>query len=665
MNQASHAEYRPDIDGLRAIAVLLVVFFHAGYTSFSGGFVGVDVFFVISGYLITNVITKNVDRGTFSYSNFYLSRIRRLAPAFVVVLATSWLLAHRVMLPDEYIAHLKLMAMSLVSIGNFYIANTTGGYFAADAESIPLLHTWSLAVEEQFYFLWPVTLVLLLKYFSHRQLRLALPLAALGFLAFSEWYSHADSIRAYYLLPARIFELLMGAMLVYHPRSDGDTKPYDSALALIGVVLICLTGLMLSKDSTFPGINALWPCLGTALIIYTGHLRNPVSRILATGPMVWIGKISYSLYLWHWVVFTFYRYVFGDLEGIHRIGCILLSIALAYVSWVIIENPFRYRLRMRFLPSLSLLVILPLLIFGGALSYIKKHDGLPARFGEDSFATIIQQATPVNIEMDCSESGKATCGEALIIGDSHAEHFKEFLYTISSNAELKTLNAAKAGCPALYGITLVSQNSAGKVVYDPYECDVYTTWLLDNLSDQRYVLISGYWDLVALSRGRYYLISSQDDPLDVATSRRNLKTGLINTLERISAAGATPVLIFDNYSISRNLFTCAMRKVTLKGDRDCSYSRLEVLAQQETTRALFSELQQQFPNLLFIDPVQAMCDEDVCHTTINGIPLFSDDNHLSWYASRLIGERYLERFDNPLTTHRSGPSTEHPSDADK
>lgn len=645
-----HSGYRPDVDGLRAIAVWLVILFHAGYAPFSGGFVGVDVFFVISGYLITGLIATSIDARRFSYQNFYLRRMRRLLPAYVAVLAVSFVLAYLLLLPDDFVEHAKLMAMSFASLGNFYIANTTQGYFAKAAEDIPLLHTWSLAVEEQFYLLWPALLVLLKRVCSGRHLVYVLLTLSLLLLVFSEWYIYQNASRAYYLLPARAFELMLGALLaVGSPYLPLLSCRLAGALGSIGLLGIIVSALVLSGESSFPGINALYPSFACLLLIYAGSANNTVSMMLATRPLVWMGRISYSLYLWHWVIFSFYRYAFGEMEGLARLCCIALALAAAHVTWRYIENPFRFSWQMTFKTSFALLFAAPFLALATLVYLVKWDGGMPGRFtGKDRVITAMS-SKPTNLAKSCGGGDdRAVCGDILIIGDSHAGHFGDFfdVMTTDSGAVLKSL--AKPGCVPLYGITIVTKKKNGQVLYDDFDCAGHTDSILDRLGGQKYVVLAGYWSIVELSAGRYYFVRERGEALSVALSRKYLVEGLEASISKVLASGAVPVIVLDTPTIPRSLFNCAMRRVISDAHGDCSMP-VEVFAQQQAyARSLFVRLGEQFPSLVFVNPSAALCDEQRCQTMLDGIPIYGDEDHLNAYGSRALGLRYLEMLGTPF-----------------
>ena len=342
--------YRPEIDGLRAVAVMAVVLFHVGF-GFSGGYVGVDVFFVISGFLITGLILKAQAAGEFSLRDFWLRRIRRLVPALVVLQLVVLAVGFWVLLPRELKDLTDSSIAQIFMVSNFYFADELD-YFAGPAELMPLLHTWSLAVEEQFYLLLPLLLVFCRK-LSRSWLFALLATVAAGSLAYSAWGVYNYPQHTFFLLPTRAWELLLGSLLVFAPPARLKAWVCE-LLAAVGIGGILWSSLVYNSLTVFPGTSALLPCLATALLIYaTAGGKTYVGRLLATKPFVSIGLISYSLYLWHWPVIVFMKYQFGvHLSPALGLAAIALSFALGYLSWKYVETPFRRRAVLQTTPRL-------------------------------------------------------------------------------------------------------------------------------------------------------------------------------------------------------------------------------------------------------------------------------------------------------------------------
>lgn len=344
MIDRNSSAYRPDIDGLRALAVLSVIAFHLGVPGLTGGFVGVDVFFVISGYLITGTLLADLDAGRFSIARFYERRIRRIFPALLVMLLVTSVIAALVVPPEELRGFPQSLLAAVFSISNIYFWRSAG-YFRPEAKLVPLLHTWSLGVEEQFYIIFPLLLAVLSRY-APRKLRLNLAALTGIALLVAVLNTFKAPTSAFYLLPARAWELLLGSLLAARCIPEVTGPAIRNLLAIAGLILILAADLFYKETTVFPGLAALPPCVGAALLIATGGSQStPVARALSLPQVVFAGQISYSLYLWHWPLIAFQstdRIL--SLGGPHRIGNILLLPAIlvtGYLSWRFVEQPFR------------------------------------------------------------------------------------------------------------------------------------------------------------------------------------------------------------------------------------------------------------------------------------------------------------------------------------
>ena len=387
----SDFSYRPEIDGLRAVAVLAVLFFHARLGC-PGGFVGVDVFFVISGFLITSLIWRDLEQGQFSFAHFWERRARRILPAlfvgtFAVLLAGAWL-----MLPDDYRSLGQAAASQSVFAANVHYWRESG-YFATAAEVKPLLHTWSLAVEEQFYLFMPF---LLFGLFHVKRLRtrtnliLVLSLLFLGSLAISIYGVSRYRTASFFLLPTRAWELLAGSLIVFLPKSDWlkNSRRFCEALAWSSLLCLLVPVFVYNDATPFPGLAALPCCMGTGLLIYIhGHGSTGLGKLLSTRPLVFVGLISYSLYLWHWPLLAFGNYL--ALESLSVIArCVMLAVgfALAVISWRYVETPFRKRALGSTRPQMfgyAGAMLVCLLVSGWV---VLAQQGMPGRYTESNLA---------------------------------------------------------------------------------------------------------------------------------------------------------------------------------------------------------------------------------------------------------------------------------------
>ncbi len=333
-------KYRAEIDGLRTLAILPVVFFHAGFSLFSGGFVGVDIFFVISGYLITYTLVNELAQGKFSLESFYERRARRILPALLAMMAICTPFAWMWMTPERFTAFTQNMTATSFFISNYQLA-TSDGYFAYETAKVPLLHTWSLAIEEQFYILFPILLAFLWK-FSFNKIIFVFLFIAVGSLAMTEWGWRYAPIDNFYYLHFRAWELLIGTLCaLWHFKQPPQA---NNILSVTGLILIGLSVIVFNSATPFPSLLTLIPVAGSALIILFADKTTYAGRLLSMKPMVFIGLISYSIYIWHQPIFAFAEIRFEEhLNSSIKLLLVLAVLTCAYLSWRYIEQPFRIK----------------------------------------------------------------------------------------------------------------------------------------------------------------------------------------------------------------------------------------------------------------------------------------------------------------------------------
>ncbi len=498
----SAKSYRPDIDGLRALAVLPVVAYHAGIHMVRGGFVGVDVFFVISGYLITQVLSSEIQDGRFSILRFYERRIRRILPALIAVLLATLLLGLVYCLPGDLVDLSKSAVAAALSVSNVYFW-LSAGYFDSPALTKPLLHTWSLAVEEQFYIVWPVFLILAHRYFKHR-LVMATGVIGLISLAASAIGAFHDPTSTFYLVHTRIWELALGGALALGAIPTRLGTGIRNLLSAAGFVLIVGSVFMIDSGMPFPGILAIPPCLGAALIILAGtDGTTVVGETLSWRPLTFIGLISYSLYLWHWPMTVFqknYAVLGGGLsERANKCLIIGVSLLIAFLSWKFIEQPFRTG---KFRPSRASLLrwagvgIVFVLVFA-AVGWA--GAGFPGRFspGELQIASYLRydgakmfrdgrcflsgradetQLAPECLRLDSSRKNY------LLLGDSHAAQLWSGLQ--STYGDVNFLQATASDCFPTVEHSLTESSRCTRI-FD----DVFSKFLANNHVD-RVVLVA-------------------------------------------------------------------------------------------------------------------------------------------------------------------------------
>ncbi|KZZ15136.1 hypothetical protein A3750_12120, partial [Oleiphilus sp. HI0079] len=458
--------YRKEIDGLRALAIIPVLLFHAGIPGFSGGFVGVDVFFVISGYLIGGQILFALENKSFSFAEFYFRRARRILPVFLFVLIVcsiaAWVLLHPVALVE-----FSWNAIASVGFSSNIALWMQSGYFDSAAEFKPLLHTWSLSIEEQFYLLAPVTLVLIHRIRKNALFSLVLALTLFSFFA-AIWASKKYSSESFYFLPTRAWELFVGVLVAMKASSKTGSYSFtwfEECLGVLGLLLVIGSFLLLSTTVAFPGVATLFPVLGTAMIILYGH-NGVVKAILSARLLVFIGLISFSLYLWHQPVLAFSRYWSQDALSINHLVILMgFCFVLAFLSWSFIEKPFRYSKRLSRRTIMDSLVLGSVLVVGFGFLAIKT-EGVPARYGAeilkiDAAIADINPLTPychvgrgVPSKHPIPGCEKYLSGETfdvLVMGDSHSNAISYALQERLSQAGVSSYAISYSSCIGITG----------------------------------------------------------------------------------------------------------------------------------------------------------------------------------------------------------------------
>ena len=631
--------YRPDIDGLRAIAVATVVAYHAAPGWVRGGFIGVDVFFVISGFLITSIILRQRDEGRFSLVAFYARRIRRLFPALILVLAATGLAGWALLLPHEVTALGKHIAA-----GAFYVINITlkreTGYFDADAGVKPLLHLWSLAVEEQFYLIWPVLLLLIRR---RRPTIVLLSAILVVSLCSNILAAGRNAAAAFYLPHNRFWELALGALLAWAAISgplrftalggsklEGRHAWIQSAASTLGLVLILGSAFGYGSGIAYPGAWAIVPCAGAALAIAAGPQALPNRLLLASPPLVLIGLISYPLYLWHWPLLSFPAVLDADRQPGVRAGAVALAILLALLTYFAVELPLRNRKSMTY--TLVLLAMTVMLGVGGLLA---RHGVIVPRLSDPPFqqisAAISDWRFPDGLDRSETPAGLTlyraggTNGRAVLFyGDSNVQQYWPRIEALIGRAELRrpVIFATIGGCLPISG----TRDKAHP------DCDGFAESALGLARDASVsrVVIAASW-LGYFRNRRYELTGPGGGRLMPGSQAWHMAfERLAGDMAALRNAGKDVVLVLGIPNggeldplagITRSLWgTVTLRPAELSrhmlDDRYGEIGRQLIEAAQRAGAAV-------------IDPVAALCDAETCPAqTPDGIPIFKDSSHL-------------------------------------
>ena len=649
-------DYRPDIDGLRALAVLPVVLFHGGVEVFSGGFVGVDVFFVISGYLITRIIWSEIQSGTFSILNFYERRARRILPALTVVLLACLAAGFVLALPNQFEALGTSLVYTLFFVSNVFFWQESG-YFAPAAELMPLLHTWSLAVEEQFYIAFPIFLLLVSRLSSNFKVFVI----ATFFLTFcvSLYLSYEKPSVAFYLIPARAWELMLGALLalgiVPKPRSGALCEVV--AAAGLGAILAAI--FFLDSRVVFPGFAALLPCFGTAAIIHCGR-STAVGRGLSAWPLVGVGLISYSLYLWHWPIFVFSRYAEAriDLSVGASLAGFVLSFGLAWASWRFVERPFRDRRRTatRQFVRLTASVAVVLLLVG---SVVWQASGLPGRLDPQAaqLQTASEDIDPLRPECEdpfarggraaeCRFGNPAATISYVIVGVSHAAAIRPAIEAMFEGSGRAGSLWWRGACPPLLGVEKEPDP-------DAHRCQRFRSEFMDALRQAEeidVVVLAGRWALAATGiapevGGSFttWLHDEQTVATGAEENERVFARALPRTVREIVDLGKRVVLVGG---VPEPGFDVPVMLALGAFNGRAGGAELEVDDVRDRNRQVDAVLRQAAadPRVTLISVWDLFCPK-ACELMLDGIPLYSDDDHITLRAARdFVGPRLRARL---------------------
>lgn len=627
----AHPKYRPDIDGLRAIAVLSVVGFHAAPGRISGGFIGVDIFFVISGFLISTIILKGLENDNFSFFEFYSRRIKRIFPALLLVLLTCYALGWFLLLAEEYKQLGKHIAGGAGFISNFTLWNENG-YFDNAAETKPLLHLWSLGIEEQFYIVWPLLLTVAWK----RRidiLKITLFIVLISF-GLNIYKTNSDVVAAFYSPQTRFWEISVGSTLayitLYKKRFFADrSHAMINAQSFVGAALIAIGIVVVTKIYPFPGWWALLPTMGTALIILAGPRAWLNRVVLSNRVLVWFGLVSFPLYLWHWPLLSFLRILHGEeVAQSKRVFAVLTSIALAWLTYKLIEKPIRSGRH----GKLSTITLIALMTATGCIGYnCYLRDGFNRRagmqpeivnegdVGQNPFFAYLDKhfflCTPKNIQDEagfwneykrCYQSELNKPKQIAIIGDSHAEAL--FPGLADELAGTNVVEYGKGGLPFISNIEF-------KHIFE----------YVINDSDIKTIVIAANWGVKVKQISKNYL-----------------EAELLQTVNALTAANKNVYIIDDvpEFSFDPNI---------------CKYSGRLWIENKclQDTKLLHLQLDDYFPvlksvaehnvKLKIIRTSEFFCSESFCSMAKNGILFYRDNNHLNINGSTHLWRYIVEK----------------------
>lgn len=649
----SLSKYRPDIDGLRAVAVLLVLMFHLEL-GLPGGYVGVDVFFVISGYLITGIIKREIEQGEFTFGGFYARRARRIIPPLVVVMLFSSIAALIILLPSDLERYARSVVAALLSVSNLWFWSQ-GGYFGSASEMAPLLHTWSLAVEEQFYILLPIALLLLYRWAPRRAGQVLL-LTCVGSFAASAWFVSTRTPEVFYFSPFRAWELLLGSLLAVYQLPVITSKLNRQWVAALGLLFIVVPAFMYTPQTVFPGLAAALPCIGAALLIWTGtYGESTITQMLKSRALVFVGLISYSLYLWHWPLLVLAKHALGEnLQFDDRLGIGLASLVLATLSWRFIETPFRSKVRTSTRQACAYSGLTVALLSGMVVTVVLTH-GLQNRFTPQVVALDRARMREVVrgecIDLRVSLDTKSVChigrtGDPTVVvwGDSYAHAMLPAFDAAFKQIGVSAWFAAESGCPPLPTARISYQGR------DNWRCREFNDKMVKFLEAQpgvNQVVLTAAWDSYDKETSGYQLrVSGADD------SATSLKQGIEELAHQLQTNGEGPSLIVVgqvpayDWNVPQKML---LRQ--LKYEPITPLKRTDWREKSAASRGIFKQFASA-SHISFIESAEWFCVTGICrYATDQGKPLYWDSGHINAEGVRFMTPMLESALRSPLRSN--------------
>lgn len=633
----SSPNYRPDIDGLRAIAVISVILFHIDKALIPGGFIGVDIFFVISGYLISLHILKDIGRDRFSLVQFYRRRIKRIVPAMLVVVGVTLVLTQLMFLPEDAEATADSALWSLFSSANIYFwLHQDTSYFAAASNEKPLLHLWSLGVEEQFYIFWPLILMLVFKVNRSKLIFVSTMLVAVFSFLLGEVIFTSDPMFVYYMLPTRAGELLVGALASQMVLNRKSVSYYAANLtAWLGIVLIGYSFLTLSEEVVFPGLRAIPPTLGAAMLIIAGNYSNTwPNQLLKIRPLVWVGLISYSAYLWHWPLLAFLRYGRFELGISDEIIILVLTLLLAWFSHRFIECPARLSTR----PAVDIFFrqyAIPTVILSLVALTAMKIDGYGIRWLSEEYKTklvsmrdvtkpayeydyVCQRQAISSVDLNnenCIVGDKNSIKPAALLwGDSNAAHYIGMIGIFAQEQKFSFRNVEIGSCPPL-----LSDPESFVATKRLTACRDSLKLVKQNLNNFPVVILSANYP-------DYQVRSESFLKIFFNTIRE-----LTNQGKLVIIIGKVPVI--NTYDRSCNEKALSFPLI------ECKEKPVHLSELVKSINNQLSKFANSTPNVKYFDITEYLCPGDQCSAYDKfGASLYYDEGHLNLSGSWKIGK---------------------------
>jgi peptidoglycan/LPS O-acetylase OafA/YrhL len=665
MSDTHRTHYRPDIDGLRAVAVLLVLGYHAAPGLVPGGFIGVDIFFVISGYLIAGLIWTDIDLGKFSLLMFYARRCRRIIPALAVVLAATWAIGWNMLFADEFENLGQHVVGGALFAANLVLARETG-YFNVAADTKPLLHLWSLGIEGQFYLLWPAIALVVFR----RRYPMGVVLALLGTVSLAlyilVWQSYPSL--TFYLLPTRFWEILAGAALAYYGRSH-PAPAGRNVHAYVGLTAIFMVAFGFDLGVVHP---RFWPVIAVAsalLLIYSGERASICTKLLASRSAVFVGLISYPLYLWHWPLLTFARISEGENLDLGLIMAVLAtSFVLAWLTWRLVERPLRNRVfplerEPRLLTRCLAcgVAAIGILASVGVVTYAR--EGFASR-NADFFAgepqpaeTNFQWVQKYSRDEACLRTGEFDDSEfcrrsdgqlqVAVVGDSHANHLMPGLINAFSRQGVGVIHVGNGGCPSILDVQVISpkgRKTCGAATWN------YIKFLISTPSIRTVMLVSRISLYLDAANGYRLNAKGRSSFPQETGNLATLLDGYSDLISRLESAGKTVVVLSELPQLAFDPRDCvAVRPMRINPHairRPCT--QIPDKQQFALVQPFLSALKARHPDLTVIEPRSLLCAQGECPVMLDRRLLYRDRDHLSLAGSNYLAQPLAARLEATL-----------------
>lgn len=647
-------KYRAEIDGLRALAVIPVILFHAGFSFFSGGFVGVDIFFVISGFLITTILADDIEKGRYSILDFYERRIRRILPALVFVISVTYIFSWFWLFPEDFESFSKSVMSVAIFASNIFFWEETG-YFETASELKPLLHTWSLAVEEQYYIFFPLFLAFIWK-FGKKAAVVSISMMLLFSLMLSEYFVYKSPSASFFLLPTRGWELMIGALCGLYLRKYPVTNSYTSnLLSLAGFILIIVSITQFNKSTPTPSLYTLIPTIGAALIILFTFKGSLAYVLLSNRIFVGIGLISYSAYLWHQPIFALIRHKLVNAPSpLLMLGLSLLSLVFGYISWKFVETPFRKRdaiFNRKQLFTVTIVTLIATFLVGSYGFYTK---GKKDRFEQPVLDILYSQK---KIETIPSPTAKTARKKTVaLLGDSHANSLASVLSRdMYERYGLQLKKYTMSGCPPTPG--LYRLDFGPKDTCQKYYKKVYTE-LLSN-PEIKTIIVSARFALYLEStrfdngqggqeQGRTERVVYDANPKHSNTNdvrRQAVSNKIYDELTKL-ADNDKKLFIFDSipevgWEVPRRMARLMLNNQPL----EITTKKSQYINRNKNVSKLMTKLSQH-ENIHIVHTENVFCDTNSCTASFNDKPLYKDNNHLNTTGAELLVSYFLGEYNS-------------------